>query len=514
LSRQRLGLPLLSSLAAVAFLGCDGGGSGTPASTDDVQQVTGDVSAVAAPPSTATTIAFETLADDVAAEATAESRTLIRSARGYQAFFGHAPPAAVDFSREWVMFYAAGTKPTGGYDASFLAVLRAGRNLIAITRLVSPGPGCITTQALTTPYALIKFPAQAGTSAQFFKQDGVTDCAPGLCAKVQCAAGSDCDPATGTCLPAPVRCGGIAGISCPGMGSCVDDPNDGCDPKAGGADCGGICSCVQDVMCAANSKWDGSPSVCACVPVKPPVCGPVCDIYCEFGNVPDANGCPTCKCNPPPATSCAAVLCPAGSDCDPATGKCVPIPSSVRCGGIAGLTCPGLGKCNDDPSDSCDPKAGGADCGGICSCIQDVMCAQDSKFDSSPSVCACVPVKPVCPPVCKIYCEFGNVPDANGCPTCQCNPPPADLCATVKCAAGTHCDAGKCVADAVSCGGKAGRPCPGAGKCVDNPNDTCDPKNGGADCGGICSCVQNVACTTSSKFDSSPSVCACVPVAS
>ena len=44
--------------------------------------------------------------------------------------------------------------------------------------------------------------------------------------------------------------------------------------------------------------FDHSPEVCACVP--PPVCGPVCDIFCEFGNVPDANGCPTCRCNPPP----------------------------------------------------------------------------------------------------------------------------------------------------------------------------------------------------------------------
>src|SRR6185295_17676097 len=101
---------ILAGLGALALLGC--GDVGGP---DDLQQVTGDVSSIAAPPTAGTTIAFQAFTDDVGAPASKESRTLIRSARGYQSLFGHAPPAAVDFSREWVMFYAAGTKPTGGY---------------------------------------------------------------------------------------------------------------------------------------------------------------------------------------------------------------------------------------------------------------------------------------------------------------------------------------------------------------------------------------------------------------
>ena len=36
-------------------------------------------------------------------------------------------------------------------------------------------------------------------------------------------------------------CGGIAGIPCAEGYTCVDDPNDTCDPNQGGADCGGIC---------------------------------------------------------------------------------------------------------------------------------------------------------------------------------------------------------------------------------------------------------------------------------
>jgi hypothetical protein len=36
------------------------------------------------------------------------------------------------------------------------------------------------------------------------------------------------------------------------------------------------------------------------------------------------------------------------------------------------------------------------------------------------------------------------------------------------------------------CGGISGTPCPDGYECVDDPNDDCDPNNGGADCAGIC----------------------------
>jgi len=83
---------------------------------------------------------------------------------------------------------------------------------------------------------------------------------------------------------------------------------------------------------------------------------------------------------------------------------------------------------------------------------------------------------------------------------------------------GSHFDSSPkvcaCVPDAPpqqTCGGFLGTPCPGAGKCVDDPTDDCDPNNGGADCGGICTCVENQLCVRGFHFDSSPQVCACVP---
>jgi hypothetical protein len=61
------------------------------------------------------------------------------------------------------------------------------------------------------------------------------------------------------------------------------------------------------------------------------------------------------------------------------------------------------------------------------------------------------------------------------------------------------------------CGGIAGIPCPGAGQCVDDWRDDCDPNNGGADCGGVCTCSgAAVLCLTGTVFDDNPAVCACV----
>jgi len=74
---------------------------------------------------------------------------------------------------------------------------------------------------------------------------------------------------TGACAPKAPACGGIAGIPCPGFGKCVDNPNDGCDPKTGGADCGGLCTCIDTVDCVKDSHFDSDPNVCSCVPNTP-----------------------------------------------------------------------------------------------------------------------------------------------------------------------------------------------------------------------------------------------------
>lgn len=116
-------------------------------------------------------------------------------------------------------------------------------------------------------------------------------------------------------------------------------------------------------------------------------------------------------------SACAAVFCPADTHCEEKNVVCVRAPcppiaecvsdaspdassdaspdaspgtASVRCGGFAGLPCPGGGRCVDDPSDDCDPANGGADCIGMCVCVETVLCTQDKVFDGAPDVCACV----------------------------------------------------------------------------------------------------------------------------
>jgi hypothetical protein len=440
-----LGLSLAATLVAA---GC------TP---QDLEEFLGDVKdGPAQPPGTA--IPFQTFTDDVSAVSAKETRALIRTSQGYVSFFGHAAPAGVDFSTDWVIFYSAGTKHTGGFDASIASLTRAGSQLVAVTSLSSPGPACIEPQIVTTPNVLIKFAAQTGAAIQFFKNDSVNDCGTNNpCAAVTCPVGSTCVvveppclpgalcPPIGACVPQKVQhCGGIAGIACPGSGQCVDDPSDSCDPNNGGADCGGICKCLPvPILCAKGGHFDTSPSVCDCVtdppPPPPPLrCGGFAGLKC-----PGAGTCvddPSDSCDPKNGdTDCfgicqcsgAAVLCAVGDIFDSSPGVCACVPKTpppppvVHCGGIAGIQCPGGGRCADDPNDSCDPNNGGADCGGICQCIETVSCIARDVFDSSPGVCACVPkAPPACPPVCAIFCAYGNVLDANGCPTCTCNPPP------------------------------------------------------------------------------------------
>lgn len=69
-------------------------------------------------------------------------------------------------------------------------------------------------------------------------------------------------------------CGGVAGIACsPGL-TCVDDPGDGCDPSAGGADCAGICAGPSDpcaaVRCAEGTECQLVGTRARCVPVTDP----------------------------------------------------------------------------------------------------------------------------------------------------------------------------------------------------------------------------------------------------
>jgi len=67
-------------------------------------------------------------------------------------------------------------------------------------------------------------------------------------------------------------------------------------------------------------------------------------------------------------------------------------------------------------------------------------------------------------------------------------------CAAVPCGPETRCEETHGVASCVPimrprrafCGGIGAIRCPDGGRCVDDPDDECDPSHGGRDCGGVC----------------------------
>ena len=108
------------------------------------------------------------------------------------------------------------------------------------------------------------------------------------------------------------------------------------------------------------------------------------------------------------------------------------------CGGIAGIPCPGAGECKDNPSDGCDPQHGGADCGGVCECRATALCVAGLHWDSSPTVCGCVPDENPCA---AVLCPVGTqctVQDGKG--VCV----GGAACGKVTCGAGLQCCNASC----------------------------------------------------------------------
>jgi hypothetical protein len=282
------------------------------------------------------------------------------------------------------------------------------------------------------------------------------------------AVDGECDPLTdpdcgGFCRPIDrLRCNGVAGIVCPEGYVCVDDPNDDCDPNAGGADCGGICEPETSGGCTTDRD---------CPPLRAP-----CSVCSDGSSACPYSVCENGQCNvvlapcPTPLT-CGedGAGCPPGyvcvevpdERCDPTTGiscsgTCVRDEMPRPCGSFAGDSCPEGYVCIDDPNDDCDPNAGGADCPGFCNASTP---SEECRSDGE------------CP---HILAPCTECPDGSyACPN-------------------SYCDAGKCrvvfesCTDPGFCGGIAGFPCPPGYTCIDNPNDDCDPSRGGADCGGMC----------------------------
>jgi hypothetical protein len=135
---------------------------------------------------------------------------------------------------------------------------------------------------------------------------------------------------------------------------------------------------------------------------------------------------------------------------------------------------------------SCKSSHGDKYCGGKAkkgACWCDVACLQygDCCADAD-AVCNLSPI--------GAECSAGACGPALGMPVKLCSDGVHTSGPTGKCLkqADATCawEISSCPPDGEFCGGIANFQCPAGKICVDNPNDSCDPQNGGADCGGIC----------------------------
>lgn len=117
-------------------------------------------------------VAFRVIATGTnAANVSARKNIAVYSQTEYQNLWNMAQgPGAdarpvVNFAKEYVIGVFAGQKSTGGYAISVTSVVDTGNTRTLTVTLTRPGPSCIVTQALTSPFQLIVVPLRDVTHA-------------------------------------------------------------------------------------------------------------------------------------------------------------------------------------------------------------------------------------------------------------------------------------------------------------------------------------------------------------
>jgi hypothetical protein len=139
-----------------------------PASATDVQQVTvpAETESVEEPVVESKDVSFGVLGHGSVAEGVSKRKNYaIYSKEEYEKMWklsGNTNKMpTVDFKKGYVIAVFAGERPTGGYAISVEKVTDIGKERHVTVLLEKPGAGCITTQALTSPYQIIRVPFSA-----------------------------------------------------------------------------------------------------------------------------------------------------------------------------------------------------------------------------------------------------------------------------------------------------------------------------------------------------------------
>jgi hypothetical protein len=110
---------------------------------------------------------------------TTPTREMIRDDSAYARFWGSLRAGqrpAVDFSRDVVIAVAAGQRMTGGHSIAVERVTRTGDGLAVEVVETVPGPGCMTTQALTQPVDVVVVAAADARTWSFSDQSRAQGC--------------------------------------------------------------------------------------------------------------------------------------------------------------------------------------------------------------------------------------------------------------------------------------------------------------------------------------------------
>jgi len=110
-------------------------------------------------------------------------RAVIRSASEWQAIEDELRRGGVsadrvrglDFRRSMIILAAMGTQSTGGHTITIEGVYRGGGQLWVVVHEEAPGPGCLTTQVLTTPVDAVSV-SLSTERVNFVERKTVRDC--------------------------------------------------------------------------------------------------------------------------------------------------------------------------------------------------------------------------------------------------------------------------------------------------------------------------------------------------
>lgn len=113
---------------------------------------------------------------------------VIKTKAAWKGAFGIDPPSSINFQKQWVAYYTAGERNSGGFQAniSHVRLSDAGTVLKIATRLDRPGNGCTVVPVLSTPYAIVKFdkPRPAPTTNRYTTESRTVSCG------IECGLGS------------------------------------------------------------------------------------------------------------------------------------------------------------------------------------------------------------------------------------------------------------------------------------------------------------------------------------